>query len=78
MEEPKSKAKRGASQTKTSNMSQMPRIPFDKLPSDGGYGGVRVSGKRITFTATAELLNEVQKCTTSHRKWGLKVHHLMS
>ena len=32
----------------------MPRKLFDKLPSDGGYGGIRVSGNQITLTATGD------------------------
>ena len=35
-------------------MFQMSRTPFDKLPSDGGYGGIRVSGNHLSLTATGD------------------------
>ena len=35
-------------------MNQMPRTSFDKLPSDGGYGGIRVSGNQLSLTATGD------------------------
>ena len=32
----------------------MPPTSFDKLPSDGGYGGIRVSGNHLSLTATGD------------------------
>ena len=35
-------------------MYRISPTPFDKLPSDGGYGGVRVSGNHLSLTATGD------------------------
>ena len=35
-------------------------------------------GSTIATSLVPKVLNEVQKCTTSHGKWCLKVHHPMS
>ena len=36
------------------DLYRMTHTPFDKLPSDGGYGGVRISGKHLSLTATGD------------------------